>query len=147
MCGWIHQGRGALARPALLALLWLIPFFSQSASAREGLRVADLPRDFQSWAIWRADDASLSETAKGPLPGQAFHGADFCFGAMLDAGMGQGIVGGLPLHGMAFCPIIFVGFRTAGLEARAIKPVSGDRPITNVPIVSQTMCSPAIRQR
>jgi hypothetical protein len=106
-----------------------------------------LPRDFQSWAIWRADDASLSETAKGLLPGQAFHGADFCIGAMLDAGFARGMAGGLPVHGMAYCPTILAPFHVTGQEARAFKPVSADRPSPGLPTVSQTMCTPVIRNR
>lgn len=109
--------------------------------------MADLPRDFQSWAIWRADDASLSETAKGRLPGQALHGADFCFGAGLDAGMMQGMAGGLALHGMAYCPTLFAAFRSTGQEIRSFKPVSADRPMPPLTTAAQTMCSPVIRNR
>ena len=142
-----RRKRRGVARQALAALLLLGPFFWQSAFAREGLHLVDLPRDFQGWAIWRADDASLSESAKGPLPDQSFQGADFCFGAMLDAGMTQGMAGALPLQTVAFCPTLLAAFRGTGQEARAFKPVSADRPSPSLPSVSQTMCLPAIRNR
>ena len=141
-----RRGRGAV-RQAWLALLLLGPFFCQAALAREDVRLANLPRDFQSWAIWRADDASLSETAKGPSPVQALHGADFCLGAMLDAGTVRGMAGGLPLHAMAYCPTIVAALRSIGQETRAFRPVSTDRPSPSLPTVSQSMCSPVIRNR
>jgi hypothetical protein len=136
-----------ITRQALVALLLLFTFFCQSALAHEGLRLADLPRDFESWAIWRADDSSLSETAKGPLPGQAFHGADFCLGVMLDAGTTQGMAGGQPLHALAYCTTIFAALRGIGQEPHGFKPISVDRPSPGLPTLTQTMCSPVIRNR
>jgi hypothetical protein len=147
MRGLSRQVGKLLAWQAFLAFLFLGTFFCQSALAREGLRWADLPRDFQSWAIWRADDASLSEAALGLPSGQALHGVDFCIGVMLDAGLARGMAGGLPLHGMAYCPTILAAFHVTGQEARAFKPVSADRPSPGLPSVSQTMCLPAIRNR
>ena len=147
MRGLNRQVGKGVAQQALVALLFLTTFFCHPAFAREGLRWADLPRDFQSWATLRADDASLSETAKGLLPGQAFHGADFCFGAIIDAGLARDMAGGLPLHGMAYCPTILAAFHVTGQEARAFRPVSADRPSPSLPTVSQTMCSPVIRNR
>ena len=142
------RGNGTwLKRQALVALPLLFTFICQSALAREGVRLADLPREFETWAIWRTDDASLSETAKGPLPGLAFHGADFCLGAMLDAGTMQGMAGGQPLHAMAYCATIFAALRGIDQAPRSFKPVSADRPSPSPPTVTQAMCSPVIRNR
>ena len=134
----------------VLTALSLVLAICQPAMAREPLRVAELPRDFQAWAAWRADDASLSETAMGRPAAQLFHAGDFCLGAMVDAGMVQGVFGGLPLNAMAYCPPGLAAFGGAGQPAPAIRLVSTDRPITLppvVPVITQNMCTPAIRNR
>ncbi|MGI9128270.1 MAG: hypothetical protein ACR2IG_08660 [Roseomonas sp.] len=134
----------------LLTALSLVLAICQPAMAREPLRMAELPRDFQAWAAWRADDASLSVTAMGRPLAQLFHAGDFCLGAMVDAGMAQGVFGGLPLNAMAYCPPGLAAYGAAGQPAPAIRLVSNDRPITTPPVVSvitQDMCTPAIRNR
>ena len=85
---WLHR---------LLMVFLLVIGITSSALAREASRVLDVPRDFPGWAALRADEASLAETAMGAPAGQFYHAADFCLGAMFDAGMSQGSVGGLPL--------------------------------------------------
>ena len=134
----------------VLTALSLVLAICQPAMAREPLRVAELPRDFQAWAAWRADDASLSETAMGRPAAQLFHAGDFCLGAMVDAGMVQGVFGGLPLNAMAYCPPGLAAFGGAGQPAPAIRLVSTDRPVTpppSLPVITQNMCTPAIRNR
>ena len=134
----------------VLTALSLVLAICQPAMAREPLRVAELPRDFQAWAAWRADDASLSEAAMGRPAAQLFHAGDFCLGAVVDAGMAQGVFGGLPLNAMAYCPPGLAAFGGAGQPAPAIRLVSTDRPITPPPVgpvITQNMCTPAIRNR
>lgn len=141
-------GRGKnFLRSALVAFLVLGTILCQSALAREVTRLADLPNDFQSWSALRVDDARLAETAKGLPTGHFFHGADFCLGAGFDAGMAQGIVGGLPLHSIAYCPAGLSAFRGTGQAMTGIKNVGADRPLSGPSIVTQTMCGQVFRHR
>ena len=138
---WLHR---------LLMVFLLVIGITSSALAREASRVRDVPRDFPGWAALRADEASLAETAMGAPAGQFYHAADFCLGAMFDAGMSQGSVGGLPLHTMAYCPPGMGALRGAGQVAPSARLVSMDRTVQIgpvIPISTQTMCAPVIRQR
>ena len=134
------------AQAGFLILLCLVACVTQPAMARD----IDLPRDFLGWASARADEASLSETAKG-LPAASFlHGADFCAGAMLDAGMAQGVQAGLPLHGMGHCLPGLAAMRGGQAATPSIRLVGVERPVPSVPTgpsTTQTMCAPAIRNR
>lgn len=137
-----------------LRRLWMVVLLvigiTPSALAREASRVLDVPREFPGWAALRADAASLAETAMGVPAGQFYHASDFCLGAMFDAGMSQGVVGGLPLHAMAYCPPGIGALRGAGQAALSIRLVSMDRAVQigpAIPTFTQTMCATVIRQR
>lgn len=134
----------------LLMVVLLVIGITPSALAGEASRVLDVPREFPGWAALRADAASLAETAMGVPAGQFYHASDFCLGAMFDAGMSQGFVGGLPLHTMAYCPPGIGALRGAGQVAASTRLASMDRTVQIgpvIPISAQSMCAPVIRQR
>ncbi len=141
-----REGKWPRQRGFLIALLLALSICSP-ATAREALRVAELPRDFQAWAAWRADDASLAERAMGRPSPDLFHAADFCLGAMFDSAMAHGLFAGQPLHAMAYCPPGLAAMSGTGQPIAAIRIVSIDRPPPGVPVIAQNMCPQAIRNR
>ena len=153
-----HFARRSLVRHCALMLLACAPLlcggFASGVRAQEARLAAELPIAFRAWDVWRAEDASLRQEARGGLQQGSYTQGQICHGMTPGFGQANPALTGLEATSLGYCQAIFAaprGLVDANLVRRTgFSPQSGGpRPndSSNNILVTQYGClSPMARR-